>query len=294
MDIFTLIQQRFPLLDIERRFSFARHTTIGCGGYAEVAAYPKYFAEAVRLISFLKDFGIPYCILGAGANVLPQDEDFDGVVVRFCSLSRIERTGQDTVYAETGVTGGALLRACRAFEIGGFEPFTGIPMTVGGGTAMNAGIAVRHFSDVVSYVDAEIEGDLVRLSEKECAFSLKDSLFLHGAVVLGVGLKGAVSESGHILREAAIYRARRAHLPKGRSMGCVFVNPEGYSAGKIIDECGLKGAREGGATVSDVHANFIINRGGTAADVARLIERIKNTVFEKRGIALREEIRRIP
>ncbi len=201
---------------------------------------------------------------------------------------------QRVMIAQAGVTGGALLRTLRSFEIGGFEPFTGIPMSIGGAVAMNAGISCRHMSDVVEYADAAIEGDLVRLSRQECAFTLKDSLFLHSATVLGVGLKGVVSDIARILSETECYRARRAHLPKGRSMGCVFVNPDGRSAGKLIDECGLKGLRVGGAYISELHANFIINDGGTSTEVARLIEIIKQKVLEKRGILLREEIQRIP
>ena len=294
MDVYTLIKKRFPSVHVEENFSLARHTTIGCGGFSRVAVYPKNFAEAVRIFAFFKAESIPYCVLGTGANVLPKEGMFMGAVVRLNLLSVIERTGNDSVYAQAGVTGGALLRTLRSFEIGGFEPFTGIPMSIGGAVAMNAGISCRHMSDVVEYADAAIEGDLVRLSRQECAFTLKDSLFLHSATVLGVGLKGVESDIARILSETECYRARRAHLPKGRSMGCVFVNPDGMSAGKLIDECGLKGLRVGGAYISELHANFIINDGGTSTEVARLIEIIKQKVLEKRGILLREEIQRIP
>ena len=101
-------------------------------------------------------------------------------------------------------------------------------------------------------------------------------------------------ERREIEARTAYYAARRAHLPKGRSMGCVFVNPEGKSAGALIDGCGLKGLSVGGAYVSQRHANFIINSGATAGEISTLIGLVKNRVFERTGVLLREEIRRLP
>lgn len=293
MGLYTRLKEQFPRMDCEREFDFSRHTTIGCGGRAEAAASPADEQEAQALLVWLRRESIPYCILGAGANVLASEGLFAGVVVRLRRLDRLECRGTE-LFAGAGVTGGRLLAFAQQHGIGGFSPFSGIPMTVGGGTAMNAGVRELHFSDVVRRVLCVENGTLRTLEQRECAFSEKDSIFLKGVPVLGVTLRGKLARSEEIARESCYFRTRRRGLPKGRSMGCTFVNPPGISAGSLIERCGLKGTRVGGAVVSVRHANFILNEGATADDVAALIGRIKAEVARQTGIILREEIRRIP
>ena len=281
-------------MTVEREFSFARHTTIGCGGRAAAAIYPKNEGEIAKSLAFLKRESIPYFVLGAGANVLPQDEDFQGAVIRLTNLNSLF-CYRSYLYAGAGVPLGTLLKFAREHGLSGFEPLTGIPATVGGATAMNAGIAVRHIGELAVRAVAVKDGEILLLNRDECAFREKDSAFLREKMlVTGVLFAGVPSSKEHILQETNTYRARRAHLPKGRSMGCVFVNPKGDSAGRIIEQCGLKGTRMGGAFVAKEHANFIINEGGRAGDVARLIDKVKEEVRLRTGIALREEIKRIP
>ena len=293
MQLFTRLKGRFPALRLEKEFNFSHHTTIGCGGTAAVAAYPDSLEESACLIAYLIRERIPMCLLGAGANVLPSEGYFEGVVVLFRLLNALYADGAE-VYAGAGVTGGSLLRfACRN-GIGGFSPFSGIPMTVGGGVAMNAGVGDLHFSDIVRRVVCVERGRLCILDTAACAFGEKSSIFLQGIAVLGVYLRGRYAELSSIVQESCYYRTLRARLPKERSMGCVFVNPPGESAGRLIEACGLKGKRIGGAVVSVLHANFICNEGGTSGDIAALISLIKETVLRRTGIKLREEIRRIP
>ena len=293
MDIFAFLKNRFPRLKTERNFSFAKHTTIGVGGDAAVAVYPASTEEAAELLAVLRREKIPYCFLGAGANVLPRDGQFEGAVVRFTRIDGLYADG-NLLYAGAGVTGGALCRFAAARLLGGVEFLTGIPMTVGGATAMNAGVREGHMSDVILRVVGVEEGKIRTFSASDCAFREKDSVFLGGIAVTGVylGVKESVAEQ--IARESCYFRTRRAALPKGRSMGCVFVNPQGESAGRLIEQCGLKDARIGGAYISELHANFILSDGKSAEDVARLIDLAARTVKEKTGIALREEIRRLP
>ena len=293
MEQFAELPARFPKVVWERGFSFSRHTTIGCGGTASFAASPGDTESAAELLVYLRKRGIPHCFLGAGANVLPADAPFEGVVVRFGRLNTLYADGE-TLFAGAGVTGGALLRFACAHGLGGFEAFTGIPMTVGGGITMNAGVAETHFSDVTATVIGIERGKITTLSHRDCAFSEKFSIFQSGIAVTGAYLKGKASSLCEISRRLETFRAKRAHLPKGRSMGCVFVNPEGDSAGRLIERCGLKGARVGGAVVSKAHGNFILNEGGTSADVSTLIALIKREVERKTGILLREEVRRLP
>lgn len=292
MDKFRLVEERFHMLERERDFSFAKHTTIGSGGVAAIALSPHTAEEAADCIGFLQERKIPYCFLGAGANVLPCDGRFEGAVIRFHRMKKLLINGGE-IYAEAGVTGGELLAFAEQNRITGYELFTGIPMTVGGGIAMNAGVPNGHFCDRVISVRA-FDGEIKTYSLEECAFSEKNSVFLSGIAVLGARLKAEEADEGEIETKIAYYRERRRRLPKGRSMGCTFVNPKGISAGALIDKCGLKGKRVGCARISEEHANFILNEGTCSEDIARLIKEIKEEVFERTGILLREEIRRIP
>ncbi len=294
MSIPSLIAQKLPKLKVERNFSLARRTTIGVGGEATLAAYPARAEECAQLLSLLARERIPHYFLGTGANVLPSDDGFDGVIVKLDRFNCLYADG-NVLFAGAGITGGALCKFARLHGLGGLECFTGIPTSVGGGIAMNAGVAEGHFSDVVARVIA-VEGGKIRTFErKDCHFSTKNSVFLEGIAVLGAYLNARYSDQEQIDRETCYFRRKRAHLPKGRSMGCTFVNPEnGESAGKLVEECGLKGERIGGAVVSIVHANFILNEGATAEEISALIALVKAQVLAKTGICLREEIKRIP
>lgn len=289
MELYDRLKGRFPRLRAERNFSFARHTTIGCGGVAAVAATPAE-EELAELIAFLRGENIPFCYLGAGANVLPSEQAYEGVVILFSRIRRLLTDGE-LIYAGAGVTGGALCRFARERSLSGFEPLTGIPMTVGGAVTMNAGVREGHISDLIVRVNAVGERERA-FDKRACLFSEKKSIFQSGIAVTGVVFRAVKGDGAEIRARTEEFRRRREHLPKGRSMGCVFVNPEGCSAGRLIEECGLKGLSSGGAYVSRVHANFILNEGGTSDDVGRLIDTVKAEVHRQTGILLREEIRR--
>ena len=294
MHLSMRLAARFPSLALTEAFDFSRHTTIGCGGRAEVAAMPSSPMQAAALLSFLKREKIAHCILGTGANVLPADGLFRGVVVRTC-LMRTLRAEGSTLVADAGVTGGALLSFAARCSVGGFEPLSGIPMSVGGAVAMNAGVRDLYIGARVRSVLAFDGEQLVLLGGAACGFSQKDSLFRREKIaVLRVWLEGRYSDAASIRIRACEYRRRRRCLPKGRSMGCAFVNPQGCSAGALIEGCGLKGARVGGAFVSREHANFIINDGGSAQDVAALAAFVRERVSAETGICLREEFCRLP
>ncbi len=291
MGIDTLFGKKFPYVRTEKHFSFATHTTIGSGGYAALSVLPQNDLETAAVIAYLESQKIPFCFLGAGANVLPSDGFWEGAVIRFRFLRGIS-VKENFIETDAGVSGGELLRVARIHSLGGFEPFAGIPMTVGGGAAMNAGVKNTHFSDLVEWVEGVENGKIRRFNLRECDYSEKNSVFLQGIAITRVCLRGVKSE--RIAQTTAGYLAARKHLPKGRSMGCTFVNPEGKSAGELIDRCGLKGRSVGKAYISTEHANFIINEGTSSNDVSELIAIIKETVRRKTGILLREEIRRIP
>lgn len=292
MDISALLREKLPRLQLEENFSFAAHTTIGCGGAAAVCAYPADEAEAEALLALLLREKLPHVLLGLGANTLAPDGRYEGVVVRFSRMNRI-RAADGVLVAGAGATGAELLAFARRERIGGFEPFFGIPMTVGGATAMNAGVREGHISDLAAGVRGIERGKLRRFTLAECAFSEKHSVFSEGIAVTEVMFRAEADDPAAIAARTRFFAARRQRLPKGRSMGCTFVNPEGRPAGELIQSCGLKGTRCGGAVVSREHANFILNEGGSAADVARLIDFVKEEVYRRTGVLLREEIRRI-
>ena len=277
----------------EKDFSFARHTTIGCGGTAAAAFSPSDERQLVALLRFLKEQGIAHCFLGAGANVLPAEGRFDGAVIRFDGFSRLRCEGEFLI-AGAGVTGGRLLRFAREHGLGGAEFLTGIPLSMGGAAVMNAGVRGAHIGDLVAEVRGISDGAVSVFSHRDCMFGEKKSVFQSGIAVTEIRLKLERMSEKESLARAADFRSKRAHLPKGRSMGCVFVNPQGKPAGALIEACGLKGTRMGGARISDVHANFILNDGGTSEDVAALLALVKRRVYEATGILLEEEIKRIP
>lgn len=288
------LRAHFPQLKAGEQFDFARHTSIGCGGTAAAWACPSDGEELASLLALCESERIPYCFLGAGANVLPQDGLFDGVVIRFCGFRKLMAEGC-IVRVGAGVTGGRLLRFARENCLAGAEFLTGIPMTVGGAIAMNAGVKEGHIGDLVSGVVCAVPGRVFSLSSEACRFGEKDSIFLREKIaVIGGELKFKYSFPDEIERRRCYFRLKRASLPKGRSMGCVFVNPEEESAGALIERCGLKGVRIGGARVSGIHANFILNEGGSSADVSALIALVKERVERETGVVLREEVRRLP
>ena len=272
-------------------FTFADHTSIGCGGYARAAFYPKTVEGLGVLLTKLNLDKIPFYVVGNMTNVLPPDGESRRAFVCMNKLKNFRNA--NGVYASAGVTSAELLRFCKSSLKTGAEFLEGIPCTLGGALYMNAGVKGGYIGDVVESVTVLENGKLRELKHKDCAFSYKHSAFMDlEAVIIGAKLRLKNATIEEIENETEKYRARRAHLPKGRSMGCVFKNPDGITAGELIEGTGLKGFRVGGAKVSETHANFIINdNGATSAQVRTLIGIVKNAVFAQYKIRLEEEIR---
>lgn len=287
----TFLSERLPLCPYEKEYPLAAHTTVALGGVADTF-FPRTISEAEELFSLCLSEGIPCFALGAGSNVLPCDGDYGGVLISSARLQGIEEQGEG-ITAYSGVSVGKLLSFCLEKERTGAEFLTGIPATVGGLVFMNGGTARGHIGDLVESVFFVGREGVRSLDKKDCLFSYKDSYFQHRpAFILSATLRLSKGDREQIRALSAQAASRRKHLPAGKSMGCVFKNPEGFSAGKLIDGCGAKGWRVGGAFVSEKHANFILNDGSaTAKDFYALIDRVKESVFRKTGIMLEEEIR---
>ncbi len=277
--------------NLQAPFDFSKHSSIGCGGSARYALYPRSVEELIQGVESLQKQEIPYLVLGNLTNVLPSDEGYDGVVLRTTKLDGVVLSKGVFVYA--GTLSSTFLRVCRQAKLGGGEFLHGIPCTLGGALYMNAGASGSSISELVESVLVLREGKQVSVPLSECGYAYKKSIFMeNGDIILGASLHLTPTTEVQIAEQIAYYAQKRAHLPKGRSMGCVFKNPENGFAGGLIEGCGLKGLRLGGATIATEHANFILNEGGaTSKDIRTLITLIKNAVYAQYGVRLQEEIR---
>ncbi len=283
-------EKYLQLAPFESPFSFRKYATIGCGGEAKIAFYPRTIDEAVTLLQALDADGQKYVVLGALSNVLPADGLSNTIVVSTKRLTGV--SFKDDVFVLAGTTAGAFLNRCKGAGKSGVEFLAGIPCTLGGAAYMNAGAAGVYIDTVLQKALVYKDGGLCVYEKIDCQYAYKRSVFMqNGGVILGVWLNLISAKKDEIESRVAYFRERRKYLPKGRSMGCVFKNPLGDCAGLLIEKAGLKGMRRGGAYVSTCHANFILNEGKNAEDIKDLIKTIKTVVFERFGIELEEEIR---
>ncbi|NUM88367.1 MAG: UDP-N-acetylmuramate dehydrogenase [Bdellovibrionales bacterium] len=277
----------------------ARHTTWRIGGPARYLAFPRTEGDLSELGRRIQGSGEPFFVLGNGSNVLAPDEGFPGWVIKatdFCA--DVEFPGECRVRAGAGAPNSRLIRLCADRGLAGLEFLSGVPGTLGGAVAMNAGTS----RDWIGSVLLEVRGWSLtagpRIHAREgLRFSYRRNHFLaRDELVTGATLQlraGAPEEIRARLAEMARRRkeAQPVDLP---SCGSVFRNPEGTSAWRLIEAAGLRGFRHGGAEISAKHCNFIVNQGGaTAADVRFLIRLAKSRVRETAGIELEEEVREI-
>lgn len=271
----------------------ARHTTMGVGGPAAVMAFPRTGEELRQALALRAELGVPHRVLGGGSNLVVVDEGLDEVVVNTESLREVAVGEDGTVTAEAGANLiGTVVKCCRA-GFRGLESAVGIPGSVGGAAVMNAGAYGFSISDVMRGI-VVYDGEGRRTEPPEgWRFHYRGSSIPEGAAVASVTV-GLTREDPEVLAaETRELTGRRvASQPIGRNAGCVFKNPENASAGRLIDELGLKGTRRGAAVVSPKHANFVVNEGGaTAADVIALLDLVRERVRAETGIDLELEVK---
>ncbi|MAG32977.1 MAG: UDP-N-acetylenolpyruvoylglucosamine reductase [Deltaproteobacteria bacterium] len=275
----------------------ARHTSLRVGGPADAMVVPADREELSRVLALCAAHGLPVSVLGAGFNVLVREGGIRGVVLRLKRLRRIERVADDAISVEAGASHATIIRYCIAQGLAGLEFGAGIPGTLGGWLTMNAGIGVREMKDVVREIEVfDREGRaLPRIARAGLDFRYRSLEGLApGAVLVAALLTVEPSSRTEVQSEIdRLLAKRQATQPTDvPSCGSVFRNPPGDYAGRLIETAGLKGAREGQAEISTVHANFIVNHGGaTAGDILRLIERARETVARETGIELVPEVR---
>ena len=273
----------------------SRHTSWHVGGPAEIYFVPENRAE---LASFLRSLpsAMPVCWVGLGSNLLVRDGGIRGVVIgTHGTLERVDRVSEQTVYAEAGTACARIARQCIKWGLGPAEFFAGIPGTLGGALAMNAGAfggeTWRHVLEVQT-LDRQGREHRRAVGEYRVGYRHLEPP-QPGEWFVSATLRFEKQPMAHESEVRELLERRRATQPIGEwSCGSVFTNPPGDHAARLIETAGLKGLAVGGASVSTKHANFIINHGNaTAADIETLIERVRETVERTHGVSLHPEVR---
>lgn len=274
-----------------------KHTHFGIGGEAEAYIEVSTLDELAALAHFCRKWEVPVAVIGRGTNLLVSDTGYKGIVVRLIGeLAALDIDG-DVVTVGAGLSLPRLSKVMSKSGLSGVEFALGIPGAVGGALIMNAGAWGSSFGDVVTDVTVmDDTGELVQLAHDEAHFEYRHSALDAYFCVVGTTLKLQPGDVDTITAQMNdFYKQKMATQPfTEENAGCMFKNPPDDSAGRLIDVCGLKGHRIGGAEVSTVHGNFILNLdNATASDVLDLVEYIQNDVKEKTGISLQTEVKRL-
>jgi UDP-N-acetylmuramate--L-alanine ligase/UDP-N-acetylenolpyruvoylglucosamine reductase len=272
----------------------AKHTTMRVGGPAQYWLEPETEEGFCELVRTAHEAGIPFMVMGRGSNLIVRDGGLRGAVVRLRRGVFGEHVVEDgAIRAGVGVRLKALSGAAIKAGLGGFEWMEGIPGDVGGCLRMNAGaMGVEAFDQVERLRYADHEGNILEKTPRELEVFYRSVPLLRTNYALSAVFRGTPSTPEEVEQRTRDYAAKRkASQPAGASAGCIFRNPEGDKAGRLIDAAGLKNARVGAACVSDVHANFILNEGGaTASEVLALVEQVRAEVLKKHGVRLETEV----
>jgi len=272
------------------------YTGFRTGGPAKYMFLPKTAEELSGTVIRLKREGVPFFLLGNGSNVIAMDEGYDGVVVCTKKMQSDVTVDGDTIVISAGAMLIDLCEAAAGESLAGAEFAYGIPGTVGGAVYMNAGAYGGEIKDILLWVDAvNDKGEVVRLPAEECLLGYRTSLFHRNSwTILSAAFRLKKGEAAKIRAKMAELMGRRKekqplNLP---SCGSTFKRPEGAFAGALIEQCGLKGYRVGGAGVSEKHAGFVVNNGGaTTADILSVISHVQSTVLAETGFELKCEVR---
>ncbi len=294
-ELIRAIVQNTPKTVIKENEPLARYTSFKIGGPADLLLIPQSSADIPMLFALLYQYELPLHILGGGSNLLVSDQGVSGVVMKV-SCGDVTWLGENRLFAGAGCLKASASVFAQSHGLSGLEFLHGIPGTVGGGIAMNAGAYGGELSQVVTLVTAcDRRGDVMEIPAGSLAFGYRDSIFHERRELTVLG-----AEFSLIQDDPAVIRARMDDFMKRRrerqpleypSAGSTFKRPEGYYAGKLIEDSGLKGYTVGGACVSEKHAGFIVNRGGaTCEDVRRVIEHVQRTVLHTFGVELVCEI----
>jgi UDP-N-acetylmuramate dehydrogenase len=298
-EIKELIKREVPAGSVRYDEPMGGNTSLRIGGPADVLIEPESPEAVSRVLGLLKRSGVPCLPVGGGTNLLVSDRGIEGAALSLASLRGIETMEEDDGWAALRVGAGTplqgLLAYCAKHGLSGIEGLSGIPGQAGGAIAGNAGSFGCEIKDVLTKITlAESGGGRRVLGSEDVAFGYRHAGLPEGSVILAVELRCAKDSPDAVAeRMKGHLETKRKTQPLGRrSAGCVFKNPPGESAGRLMDRAGCKGMRVGGIEVSQVHAGFFINAGkGTAEDFLRLMDAVAGKVKEAFGITLEPEIR---
>lgn len=281
--------------DIKIDVPMKKYTSFKVGGNADLLVTPKKYEDVSKIIDLCKTNNINYYIVGNGSNILVKDGGLRGVVVKLSKLNNIKINDEELIAQGGALIGDASIRS-RDESLTGLEFACGIPGTIGGAVAMNAGAYNGEIVDVIdSVLVMDNDGQILRLSNEELELGYRTSIILkHNYIVLEASFKLQKGEHDKIAgRISDLMRRRREKQPlEYPSAGSTFKRPEGHFAAKLIQDSGLKGVQMGGAQVSDKHSGFIINKeNATAKDILDLIHFVQKTVKNKFNVELEPEVR---
>jgi UDP-N-acetylenolpyruvoylglucosamine reductase len=279
---------------VRRDEPLAKRTTLRVGGKADCYVEPASEEDLSKLLRFCSEHQLKFTLLGRGSNLLIKDGGVRGVVICLChpNFSRLEIIG-DKLHCGAGVKLKAVSIEARRAGLTGLEFLEGIPGSLGGSMRMNAGAMGSWLFDAVEKIRfMDYSGYVHERLASEVNVEYRGCPLFKNHIAVGAVLKGQAATAETVAARMQQFSAKRwESQPKEPSAGCIFKNPKAIPAGKLIDELGLKGTRVGGAMVSDVHGNFIVNDGkATARDVLNLIDVVKQRVKSARGIELETEV----
>ncbi|MDI1334980.1 MAG: UDP-N-acetylmuramate dehydrogenase [Lacunisphaera sp.] len=296
-DLIATVRPRLTAASkLAEREVLAPKTTMRVGGPARVYAEPATVDDLRHLLLEANRRGLPVLLLGRGSNLIIPDAGVDGLVLSLAheSWQKFEPKPDGRIWAGAGLRLKNLCGLATKAGFKGFEFLEGIPGNVGGALRMNAGAMGGWMFDVVEEVHLmSFAGEVRVMPKAEMHVDYRHCAELQAGIALGAHLKPAATAGAEdIRRQIDVYQKKRVESqPREPSAGCIFKNPPGTSAGRLIDELGLKGERVGDAEVSTVHANFIVNRGhATSADIIGLVRQIRARVKSARGIDLEPEV----
>jgi UDP-N-acetylmuramate dehydrogenase len=283
-----------PQAQLRLNEPLSRHTSFKIGGPADALATPRNEAELKACLDFAKANQVPLTLLAGGTNVLVKDGGIRGLVLRLDGEFKDFSLNGAKVRAGAAMNLALLARKTALAGLKGLEWAIGIPGSLGGGLVMNAGAHGGELKDVVTRVGGVQHGELKTWSMEECGFVYRSSAFKNSGCVLlwaEMDLQEADVNSLKAAMDHALSSRQASQPLELPNAGCVFKNPEGGSAGRMIDEAGLKGTKLGGAQISEKHANFVVNLGGAkAADVLGLMAQARAAVKAKFGVDLKDEV----
>ena len=299
MNTFAALKQRLECactnMELRENEPMSRHTSFHIGGPVRLMALPQSQEEAIAAVRAAREEGIEPFFLGNGSNLLVPDEGVDRFVIK-TSLLRVCSVEGTTVTAQSGVTLARLAAFARDHGLTGLEFAHGIPGTLGGAVTMNAGAYGGEMAQVVKCVTF-LCADATVCRTSNFDFGYRRSAFSDGSrMILEAQLELSLGDQAQItarMEQLAAQRQEKQPL-EYPSAGSMFKRPEGYFAAALIDQCGLKGLRVGGAQVSEKHAGFVVNRGdATCKDVLCLVEKIRAAVLEQTGVKLEMEVKQL-